>query len=177
MITTATEFWMETDANRDGVYELLLPRRPITLPLAGTLVGMNAFQTSEADNFEFFDAVLTPQPGAVSQVGQPYVLDLATPAPNAAWLGLVGLGNTGFAIGSRAIPVDADGIAILTFGNAALGLTGVTDANGDAVVNFQIPPLPFLAGFRMFIGAMTLDGNQPFAIGHISNEQAFVITP
>jgi hypothetical protein len=68
------------------------------------------------------------------------VLDLATPTPFAPWVGLVGLGNSGFPIGARAIPVDADGIAILTFGNPGLGLTGATDANSDAVVNTAETP-------------------------------------
>lgn len=178
MVVLGTEFWMETDADRDGDYELLLPPRPITTALAGTLVGMNGFQTSEMDNFEFFDAVLVPQPGAEAHIGLNYDLRLATPAPNTLWFGLIGLGNQGFDVGNgRMIPISPDFLAIGTFGNPNFGLIGVTDANGDATLAIPVPPMPALVGLRCFVGAVTHDPAQPFGIGHISNEQAFFIVP
>lgn len=177
MITLDGEFWMETDADRDGVYELVTPRRPITQALTGTLVGMNGFQTSEMDDFEFFDAVLTPQPGATARVGQNYDLVLSTPALNTVWFGLIALGNGGFPLGARRIPVDPDFLAEGTFGNPAFGLIGATDATGNAAVSIPVPPLPAIIGLRCFVSAVTGDQAQPFGVGHISNEQAFVIQP
>jgi hypothetical protein len=177
MVTLDGEFWIETDADRDGLYELVMPRRPITVLHSGTQIGMSAFGTSEMDNFEFFDAVLTPQPASVPRVGQNYDLDLATPAPSAVWLGLIGLGNAGFPIGNRRIPISPDFLAIGTFANAAFGMVGVTDPNGDSLMTIPIPPMPFLVGWRLYTSAFTLDPTQPFGVGNISNEQAFVVQP
>ena len=88
---------------------------------------MNGFQTSEMDNFEYFDAVLLPQPGAAARIGLNYDMRLATPAPTAPWFGMLSLGNTGFNIGARRIPVDADFLALGTFGSPAFGLVGCSD--------------------------------------------------
>jgi hypothetical protein len=179
MVVLDNEFWVEADGNQDGEYEVVVPPRPITQPAPlGTLVGMNGFSTSEMDNFEFFDAVLLTQPGAVARVGLNFDLRLATPAPNTPWLGLIGLGNQGFDVGNgRRIPISPDFLAVATFGNASVGMIGVTDANGDASPSIPVPPLPALAGMRLFVGATTLDPAQPFAIGNISNELAFTIQP
>lgn len=94
MVTLNNEFWMETDADKDGVYELVMAPKPITLALGGTLVGMDAYQTSEMDNFEFFDAVLLPQVNAVPHVGQNYDMRLYTPSPLKPWIGGLTLGGT-----------------------------------------------------------------------------------
>jgi len=177
MVVRDNEFWIETDANKDGTYELVLPRRPISTVLGGTLVGMSGFSTSEMDNFKFFDAVLTPQPAALPRIGMNYNLDLNTPSPNAAWLGLAALGNTGFPIGARSIPVDPDFMAIATFGNSGFGLAGATDVAGNAVVSLYIPPIPGIVGLRLFVSAITVDHTMPYGVGAISNEQAFVIQP
>jgi hypothetical protein len=177
MIVRDSEFWIETDANRDGIFEQALTRRPITTTLTGNMVGMTGYSTSEMDNFEFFDAVLTPQVAALPRVGMNYNLDLNTPSPTVAWLGMAALGNTGFAIGSRRIPVDGDFMAVGTFGNAGFGFAGATDAAGNAVMSIFIPPIPALVGFRLFTSAVTVDWTQPFGVGNISNEHAFVIQP
>jgi len=177
MVTLGNEFWIETDADRDGDYELVLPPRPITTALTGTLVGMNGFQTSEMDNFEYFDAVLLPQPGATARVGLNYDMRLATPAPFVPWFGMIALGNQGFAVGNRAIPVSPDFIATATFAQPGFGLIGSTDANGDATLSIPVPPMPFLVGLRLFAAAFTFDPAQQFGVGHISNEQAFFIQP
>jgi hypothetical protein len=178
MITLGNEFWIETDADRDGDYELVLPSRPITTVLPGTLVGMNAYQTSEMDNFEFFDAVLLPQPGAAARVGLNYDMRLATPAPQVPWFGMIALGNQGFSVGGgRTIPVSPDFIATATFADPGFGLIGVTDANGDAALSIPVPPFPFLIGLRFFAAAFTYDPTQQYGVGHISNEQAFIIQP
>jgi hypothetical protein len=178
MVTLGNEFWIEVDADRDGDYELVQTPRPITIGLPGTLVGMNGYQTSEMDNFEFFDAVLLPQPGASARVGLNYDMRLATPAPLVPWFGMIALGNQGFSVGGgRSIPVSADFIATATFADPNFGLIGVTDANGDAALSIPVPPLPFLIGLRLFAAAFTFDATQPYGVGNISNEQAFVIQP
>lgn len=177
MVTLGNEFWIETDADRDGDYELVTPPRTIVNALTGTLVGMNGYQTSEMDNFEFFDAVLLPQPGAAARIGLNYDMRLATPAPFVPWFGMIALDNQGFAVGTRRIPVSPDFLAVATFGNAGFGLIGATDGNGDATLSIPVPAMPALVGLRLFAAAFTYDPTQLYAVGHISNEQAFFIQP
>lgn len=177
MITLDNEFWIETDADKDGIYELVLPRRPISQPRTGTLVGMNGFQTSEMDNFEFFDAVLLPQPGATPRIGTTYGLDLHTTAQFTPWLGMLALGNSGFAIGNRAIPVSPDFLATGTFANGSFGMVGLTDGAGSSTVSIPIPPFASLVGVRIFASTFTIDGTMPFGVGQISNEHGFVLAP
>ena len=87
------------------------------------------------------------------------------------------LGNAGFPIGNRALPVDPDFMAIGTFGNAGFGFVGATDTAGNGVMSIAIPPIPGLVGIRLFAGSITVNGTQPFGVGNISYEQAFVIQP
>lgn len=177
MVTLQSEFWIETDADRDGIYELALPRRPITTPLNGTLLGMSALGTTEMDNFAYFDAVLLPRPGSAPRLGTVYRLDLGTSSPSALWLGMLALGNGGFAIGNRRIPVNPDFLAIGSFGNPALGLAGATDTAGDATLAIPILADPILVGLRVFACAFTFDAAMPFGVGQISNEHGFAIAP
>jgi hypothetical protein len=176
MVTLDNEFWCEVDANMDGYYELVLPPRPITLVTAAGLVGMSSYQTTEMDDFEYFDAVLAPQPNAAPRIGTNYDLRLVTTMPLAVYVGALSLGNAGIPLGGgRAIPLSADAFAVNTFAVAGLGLVGVTDANGRAAVSIPLPPIAALVGMRLFTSFVTIDGNRPLGIGDISNEQGFVI--
>ena len=88
---------------------------------------------------------------------------------------MLSLGNAGFPVGTRQIPVSPDFLAVGTFANPAYGMSGSTDANGDATLTIPIPALPFLSGLRIYAALFTYDPSQPLSVGNISNEQAFVI--
>ncbi len=176
MVTLDSEFWMEVDADQDGLYELQIPRRTLTTVTAPGLVGMCAFQTTEMDDFEYFDAVLVPQPGAVPQIGTSYGLRIASTTPNVPFLAGLSLGNAGVPLGDgRKIPLSVDALLLTSIGNAGLGLTGLTDANGDATTAVPLPNDASLVGLRLYAGAFTFDGNRPLQIGDITNEHGFVI--
>ncbi|MFO1054038.1 MAG: hypothetical protein U1F36_17620 [Planctomycetota bacterium] len=176
MIVLGGEFWMEVDANRDGIYELATPRRVITLMTGAGLLGMNAYQTSEMDNFEYHDAVLVPSTGSVPHIGTSYGMDLHVGA-NEVFLGALSTGNAGipFIVEPRAIPLTPDGVFFATLGVGALGLSGISDASGLATISIPIPPNPVLIGLTLFASAFTVDGSRTFGVGKISNEQAFTI--
>lgn len=178
MITLDTEFWIECDADRDGVFEVVVPPRPITQVVGPGLVGMNCFATSEADNFEYFDAVFVPQVGAVPRVGTTYGLRLTTPTGIAPFLGMLSFGNAGIPLGTRAVPLSLDPLLIASLGSpSAFGLVGVTDPIGKATPGLIIPNILSLVGITLFTSAVTIDPTKPFGIGHISNEQAFTVQP
>lgn len=84
-------------------------------------------------------------------------------------------GNTGFALGSRFVPVDADALFALTIGQSYAGFTGAftgtLDAQGEAV-GTVLNPLPMFAGIKLWACAFTVDISAPFVIGTISNAVA-----
>jgi hypothetical protein len=179
MITLASEFWVELDGDRDGVYETALPRRPITRVFNPGLLGVSGFEFCELDNLKFYDATLTPEPLAVPRVGASYRLQLDTPTANTLWFGILSLGRAGLDVGlDRKVPLTLDDLFTISLGSApALGLIGTTDANGNASPSLPIPPQTSLVGFNMFMAAVTIDQTKPFWVGHISNEQHIRIRP
>ncbi|MEZ5962858.1 MAG: hypothetical protein R3F56_03325 [Planctomycetota bacterium] len=172
MITLDGECWMELDADQDGIYELETPHKAVTAVFGSGLVGMCAYQTSEMDNFEYFDGVLVPQPGAAPIIGTTYNLALDVPSANVPWLGVLSLGNAGVPLDApRALPVSLDALFI-----ASLGVfVGQTDAAGKATFGIPIPNNPSLVGLGVYAGAVTIDTALPFAVGHIANESFFRI--
>lgn len=179
MITRTNEFWVELDGDRDGIYELALPRRPITRVFNPGFLGVSGFEFCELDELKFYDATLTPEPLAVPRVGASYRLQLDTPTANALWFGILSLGRAGLDVGQgRKVPLTLDDLFTISLGSApALGLIGTTDANGDASPAVPIPPQASLVGFNMFMAAVTIDQTKPFWVGHISNEQHIRIRP
>lgn len=176
MITLGNEFRFEVDADMNGLFEQSLAANPITVVTGAGMVGMTAFQTSEMDDFSYFDAVLVPQAGATPRVGTNYDLRLASTTPGSPFIGMLSSGKAGLPIGGgRAIPLTADGILGASIGLAALGLAGVTDANGNATTAIPIPSIPSLIGARLYTSFFTIDPARPLAIGDISNEHGFVI--
>ena len=176
MVTLDGEVWIEVDANQDGIYELATPPKPVTTVLGSGLVGMCGYQATQMDNFEFFDAVLLPQVGAVPHIGTLYGMRLDTPTPGVPWLAMLSLGNAGVPLDPpRAVPLTLDPLFI-----ASIGLfTGTTDSMGKATFNIPIPNNIFLVGQGVYAGAVTLDLAQPFPflIDNIANEQYFQIQP
>ena len=178
MFVLGNEFWMEIDGDQDGVFEFTTPRRVATTMLASGLIGMNAYQSTEMDNFEYHDAVLVPAANAFPQIGGNYDLDLHV-NPNDLWLGALSAGNAGipFLVEPRAIPLTADGVFFATLGAAGLGLAGIADPAGLATLSIPIPNNRVLVGLTLFTSAFTIDAQRTYGVGMISNEQAFTIQP
>lgn len=82
------------------------------------------------------------------------------------------LGNTGFMLGSRHVPLDADWLLQGTLGidvpNFTTGWVGTLDNNGEAFGTLT-NGLPALAGFTIHVGAFTFDRLWPFGVATISN--------
>jgi len=82
------------------------------------------------------------------------------------------LGNTGFSLGSRTVPIDGDALFSVTFGAGVgpftTGFLGVLDAQGTAVGTL-VNPLPSLNGLHLFACAFTLVPSSPFGVRTISN--------
>jgi len=177
LITLGNQATVHIDLNKDGIFDQIVGPRTLTSTLGPGGIGVSVTSNCQVDNWKYYDAVLLPQPAALPRIGSNYDLDLSTPSPTVPWLGLAALGNVGFSLGTRAIPVSPDFLAVGTFANATFGFVGATDPVGKAVVSILLPPLPAIVGLRIFTSTVTLDGTQPFGIGHISNEHSFVIQP
>ncbi|MBK8976714.1 MAG: hypothetical protein IPM29_12415 [Planctomycetes bacterium] len=177
MIVLDGSFYMEVDSDMDGLFDNLTITNTAAFLTAGG-IGMNGYQTSEMDDFEFFDAVLMPAPGAVPQIGTSYTLELDSTTPNLPYLGILSGGNSGLPLGDgRKIPLTPDAVFLATAGAGSIGLAGLTDAGGDATTAIPIPAIPALVGVRLYAGFITIDGVSWLGIGNISNEHGFVIQP
>ncbi|MBK8978804.1 MAG: hypothetical protein IPM29_23130 [Planctomycetes bacterium] len=177
MIVLDRACWMELDVDGDGYYELATPQRAIQTVDRVGLVGLSGYRGTEIDDFEFFDAVLLPAPGAAARLGARFQMELDTPSPSVPWVGMLSTGNDGFALGARRIPVKLDALLTTSIGLRGMGLVGTTDANGKAALSIPMPQDPAFVGLQLFAAAVTVDATRPFSIGHISNEQAFRIVP
>jgi hypothetical protein len=174
---------MSVDTDRNGTFEVSL--NPLTIAThnapgrVGAVTGNSPNITvSEMDNFAFFDAVLVPQPNTQPRIGMSYRMNLHTPRTQITpYYGLAALGAGTFPLGARALPLAPDALFSLSLSLAGpLGLTGVTNASGLGTPQFNIPNLAALVGLRIFVSTFTLDGTQPFGVGHISNHLSFDIT-
>ncbi len=173
MITLEANATMQIDKDKDGVFEQSVGPRALTTILGSGFVGLNAYQATELDNFEYFDAVLVPQSGSTPKIGTTFSMQLTTPAPQfTPYIAALSEKNTGIPFGSRAVPLGIDALLVASLG---AGLGGLTGANGIATINLPIPNNPALVGYKFFAAALTLDGQQPFGLGAISNEHAIQI--
>ena len=88
------------------------------------------------------------------------------------------LGNTGFALGTRTVPLDPDFLLQATLGQNVPGFTtgwvGVLDGNGQGGGTLT-NALPGLAGFTFHVGAFTFDPAAPFGVATIANEFAVML--
>lgn len=86
--------------------------------------------------------------------GLPYMLVLSFSA------------NTGLPLGNgETLPIDFDPLTQITLDPANpifVGSIGTVDAAGNATATLNVPPFPFLSGFTVYAGGMTLDNNAPF---------------
>ena len=177
LVTLDNTATMLIDTNKDGTFDLTVGPRTLTVMLGSGLVGCSITSSCQVDNFKFFDGVLAEKSGSVPKIGTTYNLRFATPAPRfTPWAAGFALSSGGIPLGSRAVPLGLDPLLDLTLSNAgALGLTGITDANGDGNLAFPIPNNPALIGFAFFAGAFTLYGTMPFHVGVISQDLRVVV--
>jgi hypothetical protein len=169
-IVHGTQVTMQHDFDKDGFFDQSITR---TTKVAGAgLIGACIWGASAIDDFELHNAVLQPGSASTPRVGTTFVMDLVTTARRIVpWRMAISLGNTGFPIGSRRIPLAIDPVLNLSLQvSGALGLTGHTDATGLARPALQIPNVASLVGIKVFTAAITLDGSRPDGIDNISNE-------
>jgi hypothetical protein len=112
----------------------------------------------------------------VPALASPMRLHVHDPANAARVYALaLALGNTGFTLGARTVPIDADTLFLLTFGAGippfTAGFLGMLDAQGEGLASLQ-NPLPALAGVDLFACAFTLVPAAPFGVQTISNPLA-----
>jgi hypothetical protein len=92
--------------------------------------------------------------------------------PGAIYLIGASLGNTGFSLGGRTIPLDPDFLLMGTLGISvppwSTGFGGSLDAGGEAQGTLTDAG-GALFGFSCYVGAFSLDNTQPFNLGMISN--------
>jgi hypothetical protein len=82
------------------------------------------------------------------------------------------LGNTGFPIDTRIVPLIPDFLLQGTLGTSippfTTGFGGALDLNGEAIATMTNPG-GFLLGFQVFVGALVWDANAPSGVRTISN--------
>jgi hypothetical protein len=92
--------------------------------------------------------------------------------PGAGYMLGAALGNTGFMLGSRFVPLDPDFLLMGTLGVSvppwSTGFAGVLDGGGEAQGSLTNAG-GFLLGLSCYVGAFSIDNAQPFRIGMISN--------
>ncbi|MCC7061455.1 MAG: PD40 domain-containing protein [Planctomycetes bacterium] len=106
-----------------------------------------------------FGSVMTIYYRDPLNAGQPFALGAA-------------LGNTGFALGARIVPLDPDWLLLGTFGTSVPGYTsgwgGVLGAGGEATASLTNLS-PAFVGLSFWVGGLTWDNSQPFGVGTIAN--------
>ncbi|HLQ36792.1 MAG TPA: hypothetical protein VK348_03255, partial [Planctomycetota bacterium] len=98
-----------------------------------------------------------------------------SPSPGLTYAFGAALGNTGFTIGNRLVPLDPDFLLIGTFATSvapwSTGFLGTLDASGEAQGTLANPG-GLLNGFVVYVGAFTLDPAAPFGVRTIANSFA-----
>lgn len=86
------------------------------------------------------------------------------------WIALSTGTSPGLPIGSRTIPLNPDGLMDLSAQPGALlrGNLGILPGTATATADFPIPALPFLAGFTVHAGGLTLDKDWAFSVKKFS---------
>jgi len=181
LITLDGQAWMYTDADQNGTFELTIGPKPLGTVLGPGLVGMTGYQTSEMDNFKYYDAVLKDQPGSTPRIGTTYTMQFRADRPAGTIFVCAASFSAAFGIpiDSRFLPLDFDPLFILSFSSPGLlNLIGTLDGNGDGFPNLVIPNLPYLVGTSFYVAGFTFTpGIAPSDIGNISNNHRVTLLP
>jgi hypothetical protein len=179
MIILDTNAWMLVDANKDGIFEMMVGPRALTSVHGSGLCGMNSYGACEMDNFKFYNAVILgasanpmPQPGASLKFDLRGTAALGYQAASS-------FGRAGIPIGGgKAVPLSGDPLFFLTVTNAIPVLfanyAGYLNTNGDGSVKVNLPNAPALVGITIFTAFVTFDRN---GIQEISNDHQVTIVP
>jgi hypothetical protein len=112
----------------------------------------------------------------VAGIGSQMGLQWRDPAsPGKVYALAAAFGNTGFTLGARFVPLDADFLLEATFGADrppfSAGWVGVLDAGGEGGGTLT-NAIPALTGLTIYCGAFTLDLASPFGVATIGNSFA-----
>jgi hypothetical protein len=154
----------------------------------GTATGVFSFTRSHAGNEAFLAAGFAAAAGGqeimstrftgLTQAGRAGLgsfmnLTLLDGSRPMHWYSIgASLGNTGFAIGNRTVPLDPDWLLFATLGLDVPGYTtgfgGRLDASGEAHASLTCGAA-WLLGFDLHVGALVWDVTAPFGVGLVAN--------
>lgn len=114
-------------------------------------------------------------------LGQTMSIGVHDPArPGFAYAIGAALGNTGFPLGARTVPLDPDWLLLGSLGANIPGWTqgwsGLLDAQGNAY-GYLTNPDPVLTGLQIWVGALVWDNAAPFGVGTVTNSFPVVFQP
>jgi len=177
MIILDKNAWMLVDADKNGIFEMVVGPKVLTSVFTSGLAGMNSYGPCEMDNFKFYNAVIindsgnpTPRPGVALQFN-------LRGKPSHSYQAASSLGRTGIPIGSgRIIPLAADPLFFLSASGAAPAMFAnysySLDPGGNGFVRIALPKLPALVGITFFTAFVTFDTS---GINGISNDHQVTI--
>lgn len=155
----------ELDGVGSGVYSVSITRDGLEMMLGGPQsVGSQELLESH------FDGLTSEGAPTLASPARLYVRDSAN--PGRVYALALALGNTGFALGSRTVPIDADPLFLTTFGTSlppiTTGFLGVLSGQGTGTATVATP-FPGLSGLHVFACAFTLLPSAPMGVQTISN--------
>jgi hypothetical protein len=175
---------------RDGRYGLWLPvgTWSVTWSAPGfqsqtrsvNVTSLNAPQTIE------IELVPAWQPATLQKVGSDRIgtttrLDYSSPGDNGDlyWIALSGGTSPGIPVGSRTIPLNADGFFAASLSAAPLltGNLGTLPASGQASALLNIPAIPAIVGVSFFSAGITFAGGYPDGVKKFSAAVPITIQP
>jgi len=173
-IVAGKSSWLKLDFDKDGIFDQVL-QRPVSTLFGKGLVGVGVWGFSEVDNFKFYNLVLQPASQRTQpRIGRTYEMNLWTDHPKTIpWLMALSAKNRGFALGTRRIPINLDGLFYLSIqASGFLGFRGTTNSQGFSRIRMKVPNLTALIGKTFFAAVVSLDLKKPFGVEGISNDLA-----
>ncbi len=157
----------DTVGTASGVFSISISRDGAEMLLAAGFAAAAGSQQLMASRFTGLSGDGAPS------LSSPMRLHVHDPANAGRTYALaLALGNTGFPLGARTVPIDGDAVFLMTFGVGlppfSSGFLGVLDAEGQGLGTLQ-NPLAALIGVHLWAGAFTLVAAAPFGVQTISN--------
>lgn len=154
----------------------------------GTSLGVYSFTRSLAGGEAFLAAGFAAAAGGqgilttsftglthsgVAGIGSAMAIGYHDPAlPGAFYAIGAALGNAGFALGARTVPLDPDWLLVGTLGQSipgySTGWAGSLDAGGEAAATLSCAS-PALVGLSFWVGGLTWQNGHPFGVGTVMN--------
>jgi hypothetical protein len=157
------------DADRNGVFEQVLPVLALTKVLEPGWVGLTAAGGVELDEFQMHDAVVEAGPSAVPKLNSRYPMLLRSGELEHPQLYLAAASRTPGALplgDGRFLLLGLDPLLEISIAwNGWLGLL----FNHEGTITLEIPNDPLLVGLLLHVSAVTLQDNPP-AILRVAND-------